>query len=138
MKTALKKSALFRHPGKKAAEQTGIARLTLLIFVPIVLATIYTANQVAPFYYNYFELRNQMRSLIEVASVHTDEELLKKLEKHMKWMEIPASVEDVRMRRFSDSMEISLEYEETFWFTWDGEDYEIYTFEFSAIEEGNF
>ena len=118
--------------------QQGIAKLTLLVFVPLVIASIYAANVILPFYYNFFELKNQMQSLIEVASVHTDEELLKKLETHMKWMEIPASIDDVTLQRFGDSMRISLKYEETFWFTWDGTDYEIHTFEFDAVAESGF
>lgn len=129
----------YRYPGNPVQPgNAGISRLTILVFLPIVAALIYTANAVAPFYYNYFELQNQMHSLIRVAAVHTDAELLKKLETHIKWLEMPIAIEDVVIQRYANSMRMSVQYQETFWFTWQDTDYEIYTFNFDATVEDDF
>jgi hypothetical protein len=118
--------------------ERGLSNLTLLIFVPLALALGFIAYEVTPFYYNFFELENQMHSLIKVAEVHTDEELRRKLKTHMKRMDLPIGAEDVEMRRFGNSMKMWVSYEETLFFTWSGEDHELYTFEFDAVAEDDF
>lgn len=124
--------------GYRCSSERGIAKLTLIVFVPLIFVVLYAAYYITPFYYNYFELQNQMESLVRVASVYTDEELRRKLATQMKALEIPASVDDVRIDRFGNTMRISLQYEETFWIEWQGEEYEVHTFDFDATIERDF
>lgn len=79
-----------------------------------------------------------MATVIRVASTHTDQELRQKLMYHIKKMEIPMEPEDLLMEREGRHMRISLEYEETFYVTFQDKDYEIYTFPFHAYAEGDF
>jgi hypothetical protein len=116
----------------------GIARLTLAVFLPLLFVGLYAAYHITPFYYNYFELQNQMDSLVRVAGVYTDEELRRKLATQMKVLEINASIDDVRIERFGNTMRMSLQYEETFWIEWKGEEYEVHTFDFDATVERDF
>jgi len=120
------------------AKDSGVSKLTVLVFAPLISVAIYSAYHITPFYYNYFELVNQMESLVKVAGVHTDEELKKKLSYHMKKLGIPGTIDQVKFDRFGDRMHIRLSYEETFWVTWQGVDYDIHTFKFDADAEGNY
>lgn len=100
-------------------------------------AVLYTGYHVLPFYYYYYELKNHMFEAIRVASIYTDDELRQKLVYQIKWMEIPADPQELVIERSDGYMRISLSYDEVFYFTWQGKDYEIYTFHFDAEEEGD-
>ena len=54
----------------------------------------------------------------------------------MKKMEMPAEIDDVRIERSGKTMRISLEYDEVFYVTWQGEEYDLHTFHFHAYAEG--
>ena len=56
----------------------------------------------------------------------------------MKKMQIPASPEELKIVRDGNHMLISLKYEEIFYLTFRGKDYDIYKFKFDARAEGDF
>lgn len=116
----------------------GIGKLTLLVFGLLLAAIVYSAYRILPFYYYYFELVNHMEQVIKVASTETDQELRKKIVYHMKKMQIPASPEELKIVRDGNHMLISLKYEEIFYLTFRGKDYDIYKFKFDARAEGDF
>jgi dihydroorotase len=118
--------------------ERGVGYLTLAVFGTLIAAGIFCAYHIFPFYYYYFELQNQMDSLVRVASVHTDKELRDKLRAHLKRMEIPATIDDVKIRRFGSSISMTLEYEEDFYVEFRGQEYDIHTFQFRAHAEGEY
>ena len=118
--------------------ELGIGRLTLLVFGLIVAAGLYCAFQIFPFYYYYWELENQMSAAIRVASTETDYELRTKLLDHIRRTEIPAKKEDLKIIREAHHMRIELKYQEVFYITWQGKDYDIKVFPFHARAEGDF
>lgn len=116
----------------------GLSKITFAVFAIIIGAALYSGYHIGHFFYDYFEMKNHMATVIRVASQNTDEEIRAKLWYHMKKMDIPAEKEDLRIEREDRTMRISLEWEETFFVTWEDKDYDIHTFKFHAYEEGQF
>lgn len=128
---SVKRTAFFRR-------ERGIGKLTLLVFGTIVVALVFSANQILPFYYYFYELQNQMESVIRVAGTETDQEIRKKLMYHIKKMEIPADPEALKIERHGRKMIITLPYQEVFYLTYKGKTYDLYVFKFNAHAEGPF
>lgn len=118
--------------------QSGVSKLTTIFFGAIIAAALFTGYHVLPFYYYYFELQNQMESAVAVASTYSDKELREKLWYHVhRKMQIPGvKPEDIRIERNGGLIRISLRYQEIFFLTWKGKDYDIYVFKFLAKAEG--
>lgn len=121
---------------KLSHSNSGVGNLTLLVFGSLLLAVLYTAYHVIPFYYYYYELVNQMEAAVKVASLETDAELRKKLTYHIRKMQLPVDPEELRIERGGDSIRISLRYSETFFIPWRDRDIDIHTFPFYAEAEG--
>ena len=118
--------------------ELGIGKITVLVFGTIASALIYSGYCIFPFYYYYLELQNHMEQVIGVASTDTDQEIRQKLLYQIKKMQIPANPEDLKIERGDRTMKISLPYDEVFYITWRGKDYDLYTFNFVAAAEGRF
>lgn len=118
--------------------ECGVGKLTAIVFTIIVAVVTYSGYRIIPFYYYYFELESHMQQLITVAGVESDQEIRKKLLYQIRWMGIPADERDLKIDRRDQYMYISLPYSEVFYITWQGEDYDIYTFDFVAEAEGAF
>lgn len=118
--------------------ERGLSKLTILVFGTLFAAVLYTGYSVLPFYYCYYEIQNQMEQAIRVASTYTDAELRDKLVYHIKKLELPVNPEELRIEREAGFMKISLPYEEVFYVTWEGKEYDLHTFKFHAYAEGSF
>jgi len=116
----------------------GVGKLTLLIFGTLTAAVLYSAYHILPFYYYYYELQSHMEQMIKVGYMNTDLEIRQKLGAQIKFNSIPAEVKNIKIERGDHFMKISLPYEEIFYITWMGQDYDIHTFEFFAYAEGKF
>lgn len=116
--------------------QRGIGRFTLLVFGLLGAATIFVAYNVLPFFYYYFELTNQIQSLVAAAGNNSDTEIRNKLMYHIKYMGIPAEPGDIKILRQDAYITISITYKEYFYVTWKGKDYDIHTFNLTATGEG--
>lgn len=118
--------------------EKGISWLTFLVFGTIMAAALYSGYNILPFYYYYFELVNQFESAIRVASTEPDSKIREKLNYHIKKMQLPVELEQLKIMREGRKMSIELKYEEVFSVTWQEKEYEIYTFPFHAFAEGEF
>jgi hypothetical protein len=118
--------------------QIGIGRLTLLVFGSLLAVTIFCAYQILPFYYYYYELVNQMDSLARVADLENDKSIRTKLAYHMKKMQIPADIENVKIIREGNKIRLSLKYEEVFYITYRGKTYDLHVFPFHAQAEARY
>lgn len=123
---------------KSMLRQSGVGRLTILVFGTLAAVAVFCGYQILPFYYCYFEITNQMEQVIRVASTNTDKEIREKLLYHIKKLELPVEPDDLRIERDAGVMRISLPYREIFYVTWKGKDYDLHTFEFNAYAEGRF
>jgi hypothetical protein len=117
--------------------QEGLSKITVLVFLPLLVLSIYCSYHIIPFYYDYYELQNQMDSLVRVSSMNTDQEIRDKLAAHLKRTNLPVTIEDFKFERYGESMRISVSYDEIFFISFQGEDIELYTFHFDAIAEGS-
>jgi hypothetical protein len=77
-----------------------------------------------------------MQSLIRVADENTDQEIRNKLKMQLKNLDIPARIEDVRLRRFANSMKIELGYRDWLVVSWGENEVELWEFDFLAQAEG--
>ena len=118
--------------------QRGVGKITLLVFTVILAALIYSGYKILPFYYCFFEITNQFEQVIRVASEYSDKEIREKLWYHIKKLELPVEPDDLKIERQAGRMRISMSYEEVFYVTWDGKDYDIYKFPFQAYAEGSY
>jgi len=91
-----------------------------------------------PFYYYYYELVNQMEAVIRVAGLENDRVIRDKLAYHIKKLEIPADIKDLKIAREGNRMKISLAYEEVFYIRYGGKDYDLHVFPFKAEAQGSF
>lgn len=115
---------------KRRNAERGISRITVIVFGILFAIAAYCGFQVGPFYYYAAELENQFKAAIDVASVHTDQEIRQKIMYHVKKLEIPCDPDDLIIERDFDTMRVSLEYSEVFFITFRDKDYEIHTFHF--------
>jgi hypothetical protein len=118
--------------------ELGIGKFTFLVFGSLVAGVIYVAYAVGPFFYYFYELENHFAACIRVASSYSDKELREKILYQLKWLDIPADAEDLKIERESGVMRISLPYEEVWIIEWQGREHEIYKFKFTAFAEGKF
>lgn len=114
----------------------GAGKLTLLVFGTLVAIALIVSYHVLPFYYDYFELESQMDALVRVAGQHTDLELRDKLRQHLRRTELPFTIDDVRIDRSAGTIRMSVKYQELFYLTIGGQDYDLHTFDFHASAEG--
>jgi len=131
-------TSLEREQSRKLSSRAGVGNITLIVFALIVGAVAYVGYHVAPFYYYFYDLRNQFEQVIKVANFETDEEIRKKLMYHINKYQIPCEPEDLRIERMDDTMIISMQYTEIFWIPWGDKKYEVRRFEFDATVSGKF
>jgi hypothetical protein len=117
---------------------SGIGKLTLIIFGTLTASIIYSGYCIIPFYYSYYEICNQFEAAIKVASTETDEEIRKKLLYHIKQQQIPVAPEELSIIRSGTRMRIRLPYKEIFYIKFKNKYYDIYTFNFDADVERDF
>jgi hypothetical protein len=122
--------------GRAFNAQSGVGRVTLIVFGVLTAAVIFCGYKILPFFYCYYEITNQFEQVIKVASTEDDKEIRKKLMYHIKKLELPVEPEDLRIEREVGKMRISLPYDEIFYITWQGKDYDLYKFHFHAYAEG--
>lgn len=118
--------------------QSGIGKLTLLVFGALAAAVVYAGYHILPFYYCYYEISNQFEQIIRVASTEKDDEIRRRLMYHIKKLELPVEPGDLKIERDGRRMRISLPYQEVFYVSWGGKDYDIHTFDFHAYAEGEY
>lgn len=121
-----------RMSRKFARSQRGAGRITTLVFGTLLFGTLYCAYQIIPFYYYYYELVNQFESHARVAQTFTDKEIRHKLWTLIKQMQIPARPEDLKIERNDGKINIRLRYQEKFYVSYGGQDYDLKTFDFDA------
>jgi hypothetical protein len=108
------------------------------VFGTIVAVALYCGYQIIPFYYYFYELQNQMDALARVADLETDQNIRKKLEYHMKKMQIPADISDLKIVREGSAIRLSLSYKEIFYIRFQGKTHDIHVFPFYAEASARF
>lgn len=107
-------------------------RLKNIMLCCLALIIVFVLYNVIPFYYYYFEIKNQMFKLSNLANEKTDIEIKEKLYAQIKYLKIPARKDDIIITRTRNEIKISLEYNEVFYITIGKKDYDLYIFNFLA------
>ena len=125
--------------------EAGISKLGTLFFAGVIAAVVFTASQILPFYYNYYEILGLMEEQGRKASVFTDDQITQTLMARIKKLDIPLeNPEDLKINRFNGQIQIDMKYEESFDVpTGTGDDgeptyYHIHTFPFNPHIEQNY
>ena len=113
----------------------GYTRPVNMILVCLAFIAVFILYKVIPFYYYYFEIKNQMIALSKLASMQTDIEIKEKLYEQIKYLKIPATKDDIDIQRTSHKIKITLKYNEIFYITINNKDYDLYVFNFLAKAE---
>ncbi|MGI6681353.1 MAG: hypothetical protein ACOX3T_07730 [Bdellovibrionota bacterium] len=107
-------------------------RLKNIMLSCLALIIVFVLYNVIPFYYYYFEIKNQMFKLSNLTNEKTDIEIKEKLYAQIKYLKIPARKDDIIITRTRNEIKISLEYNEVFYITIGKKDYDLYIFNFLA------
>lgn len=119
--------------------QAGAGKLTLLVFGLLAGTVLYSAWHILPFYYCYFELQNNFETAAKLAGSETDQEINARLWAKIKDLEIPGvERQDIKIERENGLIRIRLRYEEVFYVTFRGKDYDIRVFPFLVEAQGKY
>ncbi len=115
--------------------EAAASKLTSMVFIALFAVVAFTAYRVTPFYYYYFELQNQMKQALTLADSESDQVIRKKIEYHIKTLEIPVKADKLKIARDGSHIKASLDYSEIFYIRLWGKDYDLYEFPFKAYAE---
>ena len=87
--------------------------------------------KIIPLYYYYFEIKNQMITLSKDAAIKTDLEIKEKLHEQIKYLQIPATKDDIAIQRSGAKIKITIKYKEVIYFTINNKDYDLFVLNFS-------
>ena len=124
------------HESRSAPRQRGLGALGNVVLLTFLSLFIYSAYRVLPFYYYYFELRNQMAAITANATGVGDVEIRKRVAKVVEELGIPAAGDEVVIERLPNAVRVKLTYEELFYVEFFGRSYDIWRFPFIAEAEG--
>ena len=119
---------------KISIKERGIGRLTFIVFGTLVAIIVYCGYRIVPFYYYYFEIRNQIISAATRAADLKDKEIRQRVAGHIRYLGIPADADSLVINRYSDTIRVVLSYEEEFYITFRGKDYTVHIFPFTIDE----
>ena len=115
----------------------GYTRLVNAMLICLALVVAFILYKVIPFYYYYFEIKNQMVAISNLASTQTDSEIKEKIYEQIKFLKIPATKDDIDVQRTSHKIKITLKYNEILYITINNKDYDLYVFNFLAKVEND-
>ena len=103
-----------------------IIMLSIIAFLIILIL-----YKIIPLYYYYFEIKNQMITLSKDAAIKTDLEIKEKLHEQIKYLQIPATKDDIAIQRSGAKIKITIKYKEVIYFTINNKDYDLFVLNFS-------
>ncbi len=125
--------AIIKLKGQEGTlDQRGVNRLAVSLLLLLCASILWTAYQILPFYYDYWELEGLMQQQARHAEDFKDDEIRKTILAEIKSRDIPIDDEqDLKINRAGGKMEIDLEYDEVLSIPWKDKDYDIYVFHFN-------
>ena len=121
---------------KKLRSVAGLSRLGVLIFVLLIVCTVFVCYQVFPFYYYYWEIEGLMQSQAVKAYDFSDVEIRKNIMERVRKLEIPLDDDDdLQINRFDGKIVIDMQYDEVLFLDWGDKTYDIHVFHFNPHVE---
>ena len=109
----------------------GYTRPIIIMLSIIAFLIILILYKIIPLYYYYFEIKNQMITLSKDAALKTDLEIKEKLHEQIKYLQIPATKDDIAIQRSGAKIKITIKYKEVIYFTINNKDYDLFVLNFS-------
>ena len=114
----------------------GIGRAGLFVLLFLVAAGVYSANQILPFYYYYWEIEGLMGMQARKASEFSDDEIRKTILQRIKELEVPINdPSDLKINRFNRKIVIDLKYYEVLTVSWGEKERDLWVFPFNPHVE---
>jgi hypothetical protein len=117
--------------------ELGFGSLGSLFFLLIILAGVFVASQVIPFYYSYYEIKGLMQAQADVSSELSDRDIRRNISQEIKKLNLPVNPEeDLKINRVNGGIVIDLYYQEVLYVDFgNGYDYDLWTFTFNPRGE---
>ncbi|MDD7473309.1 MAG: DUF4845 domain-containing protein [Bdellovibrionota bacterium] len=113
------------------SDNKGYTRPIIIMLSIIAFLIILILYKIIPLYYYYFEIKNQMITLSKDAAIKTDLEIKEKLHEQIKYLQIPATKDDIAIQRSGAKIKITIKYKEVIYFTINNKDYDLFVLNFS-------
>ena len=113
------------------SDNKGYTRPIIIMLSIIASLIILILYKIIPLYYYYFEIKNQMITLSKDAAIKTDLEIKEKLYEQIKYLQIPATKDDIAIQRSGAKIKITIKYKEVIYFTINNKDYDLFVLNFS-------
>lgn len=113
------------------SDNKGYTRPIIIMLSIIAFLIILILYKIIPLYYYYFEIKNQMITLSKDAAIKTDLEIKEKLYEQIKYLQIPATKDDIAIQRSGAKIKITIKYKEVIYFTINNKDYDLFVLNFS-------
>lgn len=113
------------------SDNKGYTRPIIIMLSIIAFIIILILYKIIPLYYYYFEIKNQMITLSKDAAIKTDLEIKEKLHEQIKYLQIPATKDDIAIQRSGAKIKITIKYKEVIYFTINNKDYDLFVLNFS-------
>ena len=113
------------------SDNKGYTRPIIIMLSIIAFLIILILYKIIPLYYYYFEIQNQMITLSKDAAIKTDLEIKEKLHEQIKYLQIPATKDDIAIQRSGAKIKITIKYKEVIYFTINNKDYDLFVLNFS-------
>ena len=103
------------------SDNKGYTRPIIIMLSIIAFLIILILYKIIPLYYYYFEIKNQMITLSKDAAIKTDLEIKEKLHEQIKYLQIPATKDDIAIQRSGAKIKITI----------NNKDYDLFVLNFS-------
>ena len=113
------------------SDNKGYTRPIIIMLSIIAFLIILILYKIIPLYYYYFEIKNQMITLSKDAAIKTDLEIKEKLHEQIKYLQIPATKDDIAIQRSGAKIKITIKYKEVIYFAINNKDYDLFVLNFS-------
>ena len=113
------------------SDNKGYTRPIIIMLSIIAFLIILILYKIIPLYYYYFDIKNQMITLSKDAAIKTDLEIKEKLHEQIKYLQIPATKDDIAIQRSGAKIKITIKYKEVIYFTINNKDYDLFVLNFS-------
>ncbi len=119
-------------------KEKGASNLSYMLTILVLLAGIFSASQILPFYYSYYELLGEMEAKAVNGREVSDQQIIEGVNNVIRKNNLPADIDSLKINRLDDKIIISLDYEEVFFVDFgSGYDYDLWVFKFSPRVEKN-
>ena len=116
--------------------ETGLGKFGTIVVLLLFAFGAYAGNKIFPFFYSYWELQGIFDAQAAKASEFSDQKIRDNIMKVVRETGIPLeNPEEIKINRTDQQIIIDLSYQEVFFFSFQGKDYDLWVFTFEPHAE---